>query len=62
VKMSKMQARQTSVVYSVTVPGGNSLESGTTAFIAQLHQFQLGFDIANLGVKQVLEIEQLMVQ
>src|ERR1044072_3142950 len=30
--MSKMQARQTSVVYSVTVPGGKSLKSNS--FIA----------------------------
>src|SRR5260370_28167611 len=32
VKMSKMQARQTSVVYSVTVPEGNSVRSSSRCF------------------------------
>src|ERR1700682_4117955 len=32
VKMSKTQARQTSVLYSVTLPGGNALRSSSRFF------------------------------
>ena len=36
VKMSKIQARQTSVVYSVTVPGGKSLRSSSRLLVAAM--------------------------
>src|SRR5882762_468586 len=39
VKMSKMHARQTRVVYSVMVPGGNSLRSSSRFFVAAMRGF-----------------------
>src|SRR5262245_55359980 len=64
--MSKMQARQTRVVYSVKVPGGKSVKS--SSFIATKsqisvahHEIQFGLD-GSRGSTESFEVEELMIQ